>query len=334
MSIGSKDLVVELGRLIPEARATINSTCEQAQAVGLKKHGKVEHARRMGVGMGEEMSISVRQYNGTLHNGTRLAHSENGTSRKASLNGRRSKYNGNVTGDGATEMFDFHTLPPGTVRLESTMRRRLYVTFNKETPRSICKKFNISWKQIAVRNTELHPQLTSLSKFKNGTTLFLPMTQELDDGDVSDEDEYCICGGLEHDLMLQCVGCNEWFHGACIGISEKHAASTSHLDFTCGACTYYRAHSRWPRNVEQILKQAANSNNPRFFKFTKSFLDDADKNGRIVNGTVRVFEHDFTLEDAIGYHACSLEANMYVINGIPLGSPLLLPLSPQIASKH
>jgi hypothetical protein len=34
------------------------------------------------------------------------------------------------------------------------------------------------------------------------------------------------------------------------------------------------------------------------------------------------------LEDAIGSHACSLEANMRVTNGIPLGSPLPLPLPP------
>jgi hypothetical protein len=46
------------------------------------------------------------------------------------------------------------------------------------------------------------------------------------------------------------------------------------------------------------------------------------------SGTVRVFEQDFSLEDAIGSHACSLEANMRLSNGIPLGSPLLLPLSP------
>jgi hypothetical protein len=42
-------------------------------------------------------------------------------------------------------------------------------------------------------------------------------------------------------------------------------------------------------------------------------------------GTVCVFEQDFALEDAIGSHACSLEANMRVTKGIPLGSPLLLP---------
>jgi hypothetical protein len=44
--------------------------------------------------------------------------------------------------------------------------------------------------------------------------------------------------------------------------------------------------------------------------------------------TMRVFEQDFALEDAIGshacsLHACSLQANMRVTNSIPLGSPLL-----------
>jgi hypothetical protein len=38
--------------------------------------------------------------------------------------------------------------------------------------------------------------------------------------------------------------------------------------------------------------------------------------------TVRVFRQKFTLEDAIGSHACSLEASMRVTNGIPLGRPL------------
>jgi hypothetical protein len=43
-------------------------------------------------------------------------------------------------------------------------------------------------------------------------------------------------------------------------------------------------------------------------------------------GTVRVFLQKFTLEDAIGSHACSLQANMHATNGIPLGSSLLLPV--------
>jgi hypothetical protein len=42
--------------------------------------------------------------------------------------------------------------------------------------------------------------------------------------------------------------------------------------------------------------------------------------------TVRVFRLNFTLEDAIGSHACSLEASMRLTNGMPLGCPFLLPV--------
>jgi hypothetical protein len=38
------------------------------------------------------------------------------------------------------------------------------------------------------------------------------------------------------------------------------------------------------------------------------------------------FQQKFTLEGAIGSHACSLEANMRVTNGSPLGCPLFLPV--------
>jgi hypothetical protein len=38
------------------------------------------------------------------------------------------------------------------------------------------------------------------------------------------------------------------------------------------------------------------------------------------------FRQKFTLEDAIGSHACSLEVNTRVTNGIPLGSSPLLPV--------
>jgi hypothetical protein len=42
--------------------------------------------------------------------------------------------------------------------------------------------------------------------------------------------------------------------------------------------------------------------------------------------TVRVFRQKFTLEDAIGPHASSLEASMRATNGIPLGCPRFLPV--------
>jgi hypothetical protein len=53
-----------------------------------------------------------------------------------------------------------------------------------------------------------------------------------------------------------------------------------------------------------------------------------NRNGYTLRGTVRVFRQNFTLEDAIGSRACSLQANVRVTNSIPLGNPLLLPLPP------
>ena len=44
----------------------------------------------------------------------------------------------------------------------------------------------------------------------------------------------------------------------------------------------------------------------------------------VVGSMVRVFRQKFALEDAIGSHACSLEASRRVTNGIPLGCPLFL----------
>jgi hypothetical protein len=56
-----------------------------------------------------------------------------------------------------------------------------------------------------------------------------------------------------------------------------------------------------------------------------------DNDGNRKRRTVRVFRQKFTLEDAIGSHACSLEANTRVTNGIPLGSSFLLPVGTVIS---
>jgi hypothetical protein len=42
-------------------------------------------------------------------------------------------------------------------------------------------------------------------------------------------------------------------------------------------------------------------------------------------GTVRGYRQEIMLEDAIGFHACSIEASMRVTNNIHLGCPLFLP---------
>jgi hypothetical protein len=53
------------------------------------------------------------------------------------------------------------------------------------------------------------------------------------------------------------------------------------------------------------------------------------QNGSVLPGTVRVFRQKFTLEDAIGSHACSLEALACVCPMAFLsGVRYLLPLPP------
>jgi hypothetical protein len=64
-------------------------------------------------------------------------------------------------------------------------------------------------------------------------------------------------------------------------------------------------------------------------QFSETGCQGVERNGgksHIADCTVRVFRQKFTIEDAIGSHACSLEANTRVSNGIPLGSSLLLPV--------
>jgi DNA polymerase gamma 1 len=78
------------------------------------------------------------------------------------------------------------------------------------------------------------------------------------------------------------------------------------------------------RAVEKTWMTASNPKLSRIGSELKAMVEAPP--GHSFVGTVRVFRQKFTLEDAIGSHAFSLEANMRVTNGIPLGSSLLLPL--------
>jgi hypothetical protein len=61
--------------------------------------------------------------------------------------------------------------------------------------------------------------------------------------------------------------------------------------------------------------------------YTVPDYDDIEVIGSGNQRTVRVFRQNLAPEDAIGSHACSLEANMRVSNGIPLGCTLPLPVA-------
>jgi PHD-finger len=45
---------------------------------------------------------------------------------------------------------------------------------------------------------------------------------------------YCICRMPDNDIMVQCDGCNEWFHITCIGLTEQTIPDG---EWSCGTCT-------------------------------------------------------------------------------------------------
>jgi hypothetical protein len=47
-------------------------------------------------------------------------------------------------------------------------------------------------------------------------------------------DVYCICRGEEDGLMIQCDGCNEWFHGVCISVTQEEADAME--EYICALC--------------------------------------------------------------------------------------------------
>jgi hypothetical protein len=80
----------------------------------------------------------------------------------------------------------------------------------------------------------------------------------------------------------------------------------------------------WHISAVRIVNQVKPVNYTGVFKSSDPILEQSWYSGAY--GTVRVFRQKFTLEDAIGSHAYSLEANIRVINGIPLGCSLVLPV--------
>jgi hypothetical protein len=49
--------------------------------------------------------------------------------------------------------------------------------------------------------------------------------------------QYCICRGHANQQMLGCEGCNEWYHGGCIGLkAEKRKGAIKDSQWRCGFC--------------------------------------------------------------------------------------------------
>jgi hypothetical protein len=97
---------------------------------------------------------------------------------------------------------------------------------------------------------------------------------------------------------------------------KEHTADTDVQHFAFAALANFA-------NDLSVREKIAKEVGALVHKSLAALTDDADVQ---ITGTVRVFRQEFTLKDAIGSHACSLEANMHMTNGIPLGSSLLLPV--------
>ena len=52
--------------------------------------------------------------------------------------------------------------------------------------------------------------------------------------DVDDSTVYCLCREWQGRFMIQCDGCDEWFHGACVDITPTEALSID--EYQCGKC--------------------------------------------------------------------------------------------------
>ena len=45
---------------------------------------------------------------------------------------------------------------------------------------------------------------------------------------------YCICRKGEDGLIIQCDACDEWFHGACVRVTQEDADNME--QYICGLC--------------------------------------------------------------------------------------------------
>jgi hypothetical protein len=68
---------------------------------------------------------------------------------------------------------------------------------------------------------------------------------------------YCLCRQPYEGFMIGCDGCEEWYHGACIGVSQEQAQKFD--KYVCVRCSTLRVYSDYAASVGGILRKWTNA---------------------------------------------------------------------------
>ncbi len=91
---------------------------------------------------------------------------------------------------------------------------------------------------------------------------------------------YCVCRQPYEGFMIGCDGCEEWYHGPCVGITQEQAAKFD--KYVCVRCSTLRVYKDNASTVANIMKKWTNMKN-----LTKARSADSQRYGRKVRGAER-----------------------------------------------
>ena len=91
---------------------------------------------------------------------------------------------------------------------------------------------------------------------------------------------YCVCRQPYEGFMIGCDGCEEWYHGPCVGISQEQAQKFD--KYVCVRCSTLRVYKDNAATVAGILRKWSNQKG-----LTKARSNDSQRYGRKVRGAER-----------------------------------------------
>ena len=118
---------------------------------------------------------------------------------------------------------------------------------------------------------------------------------------------YCICRQPYEGFMIGCDGCEEWYHGSCIGLSQEQAQKFD--KYVCVRCSTLRIYSDYAASVAGILRKWTSAKG-----LAMARLADSQRYGRKVRSAERDLSK--TKSDLENYER-ELSAIRAVVSSIP-----------------